>query len=149
MGDKELIEELAMGLAKGDISTILLGMNINAHIKQKRGTMTAKKIQKEVTKLSKKMKQELAAREAAEQVADNQPSQAVAVQSASMDIVPKELKKFVKAAQMGSLNTKSLTRRLKIPMAGNPKLIPRVPEILFWAANEKHIKENAGLKITA
>merc|ERR1712098_768652 len=41
--DKELIEELAMGLAMGDINPIPLGMNINAHIKPKRGTMSAKK----------------------------------------------------------------------------------------------------------
>merc|ERR1711964_344953 len=52
--------------------------------------------------------------------------------------VPKELKKWVKMVQQPEFSTPDkmagkLTSRMKNPMVGAPKLIPRIPEILSLA----------------
>merc|ERR1711900_87825 len=47
--------------------------------------------------------------------------------------VPKELKKWVKAVKMSKLDKGRLMQRMKNPLSGNPKFIPRIDEIMSLA----------------
>merc|ERR1712096_442139 len=46
--------------------------------------------------------------------------------------IPKELAKWVKMGQMEKVDASKLTQRMKNPMVGAPKHIPRIPEIMAW-----------------
>merc|ERR1711964_347723 len=51
--------------------------------------------------------------------------------------IPKELAKWVKMVKMMKLDADKLERRMKNPMTGNRKLIPRIAEIMALATGEK------------
>jgi len=49
--------------------------------------------------------------------------------------IPGDLAKWVKAVKMSKLDKGRLEQRMKNPLSGNPKLIPRIPEIMAFARN--------------